>query len=108
MVITVVAYVMRHFMQEGGGQFKDRPDKVLRAKIDFPVFLTAGVPDFMDTAPAVSPTPSVRGYRDRRAGQFIVIKMLIEQVKHFLRFLYDFRYLQHDCVLLKDMFYFCE
>jgi len=34
--------------------------------------------------------------------------MLVEQVEHFLGFSYDFRYLQHGCVLLKDMFYFCE
>ena len=69
-VIAVVAYVLdamhqivevRHFMQERGGQLEDWPVKVLGAKIDFPVFLTAGVPDFIDTAPAVSPTPSVRG-----------------------------------------------
>ena len=47
---------------------------------------------------------SVRRYGDRRASQFIVIKMLAQQVEHFLGFLYDFRYLKHDCVLLKDMF----
>ncbi len=109
-VVAVVAYVldamnqiveMRHFMQERGGQLEDSSVKVLSAKIDFPVFLTAGVPDFIDTAPTVSPTPSVRGYGDRRASQFIVIKMLVEQVEHFLGFPYDFRYLQHDRVLLK-------
>ena len=49
---------------------------------------------------------SVQGYGDRRASQFIVIKMLAQQVEHFLGFPYDFRYLQHDRVLLKDMFYF--
>ena len=80
-VIAVVAYLLDamnqiievgHFMQERGGQLEDRPVKVLSAKIDFPGFLTAGVPDFMDAAPAISPTPSVRGYGDRRAGQFII------------------------------------
>ena len=108
MIIAVVAYVLdamhqiievHHFVQERGGQLEDSSVKVLSAKIDFPVFLTAGVPDFIDTAPTVSPTPSVRGYGDRRVSQFIVIKMLVEQVDHFLGFLYYFRYLQHDCVL---------
>ena len=52
--------------------------------------------------------PSVRRYGDRRASQFIVIKMLAQQVEHFLGFLYYLGYLQHIGVLLKDMFYFCE
>ena len=84
MIIAVVAYVLdamnqiievRHLMQERGGQFKDSSVKVLSAKIDFPVFLAAGVPDFIDTAPTVSPTPSVRRYGDGRVGQLTVIKM---------------------------------
>ena len=49
-------------------------------------------------------TPAVRGYGDGRTGEFLVVKLLIEQVKHFLGFLYDFRYLQHSCVLLKIIF----
>ena len=47
-------------------------------------------------------------YSDGRAAQLALVKMLVEQVEHLLGFSYDFRYLQHDCVLLKDMFYFCE
>lgn len=116
-VIAVVAYVldamnqiveMRHLMQERGCQLEDGPVKVLGAKIDFPILLAAGVPYLVDTAPAISPAPSVRRYSDGRAAQLAFVKMLVEQVEHFLGFSYDFRYLQHGCVLLKDMFYFCE
>ena len=73
-VIAVVAYVldamnqiveMRHLMQERGCQLENRPVKVLGAEIDFPIFLAAGVPAFTDTAPALSPASSVRGYDDR-------------------------------------------
>gem|GEM_PF-7045434 len=116
-VVAVVAYVldamnqiveMRHLMQKRGCQLEDGPVKVLGAEIDFPILLAAGVPYLVDTAPAIRPAPSVRGYSDGRALQLSLVKMLVEQVEHFLSFSYDFRYLQHDCVLLKDMFYFCE
>ena len=116
-VVAVVAYVleamnqiveMRHLMQECGCQLEDGPVKVLGAEIDFPILLAAGVPYLIDTAPAIRAAPSIRGYGDRRAVQLALVKMLVEQVEHFLGFSYDFRYLQHDCVLLKDMFYFCE
>ena len=93
---------------ERGSQPEDRPVKVLGAEIDFPILLAAGVPYLVDTAPAISPAPSVRRYSDGRAAQLALVKMLVEQVEHFLGFSYDFRYLQHGCVLLKDMFYFCE
>jgi len=33
------------------------------------------------------------GIRYRWAGKFLIVKILIERVKHFLGFLYDFRYL---------------
>ena len=99
---------MRHLMQKRGCQLEDGPVKVLGAEIDFPILLTAGVPYLVDTAPAISPAPSVRRYSDGRAAQLALVKMLVEQVEHFLGFSYDFRYLQHGCVLLKDMFYFCE
>ena len=101
-VIAVVAYVldamnqiveMRHLMQERGCQLEDGPVKVLGAKIDFPILLAAGVPYLVDTAPAIRPAPSVRRYSDGRAAQLAFVKMLIEQVKHFLGFSYDFRYL---------------
>ena len=68
----------------------------------------AGVPYLVDTAPAIRPAPSVRRYSDGWAVQLALVKMLVEQVEHFLGFSYDFRYLQHGFVLLKDMFYFCE
>lgn len=100
--------VNRQLMQERGCQLEDGPVKVLGAKIDFPILLAAGVPYLVDTAPAIRPAPSVRRYSDGWAVQLALVKMLVEQVEHFLSFLYDFRYLQHDCVLLKDMFYFCE
>ena len=67
-VVAVVAYVldamnqiveMRHLMQERGCQLEDGPVKVLGAEIDFPIFLTAGVPYLVDTAPAIRPAPSV-------------------------------------------------
>ena len=80
----------------------------LGAEIDFPILLAAGVPYLVDTAPAISPAPSVRRYSDGRVAQLALVKMLVEQVEHFLGFSYDFRYLQHGCGLLKDMFYFCE
>ena len=47
----------------------------------------------MDTASAVCATPAVRGYGDGRAGKFLIVKMFVEQVEHFLSFLYDFGYL---------------
>jgi len=50
---------MRHLMQERGCQLEDGPVKVLGAEIDFPIFLTAGVPYLVDTAPAIRPAPSV-------------------------------------------------
>ena len=93
---------------ERGSQLEDGPVKVLGAEIDFPIFLTAGVPYLVDTAPAIRPAPSVRRYSDGRAVQLSLVKMLVEYVEHFLGFSYDFRYLQHGCGLLKDMFYFCE
>ena len=49
-------------MQERGCQLEDGPVKVLGAEIDFPILLTAGVPYLVDTAPAIRPAPSVRGY----------------------------------------------
>ena len=61
-VVAVVAYVldamnqiveMRHLMQERGCQLENRPVKVLGAEIDFPIFLAAGVPYLVDTAPAI-------------------------------------------------------
>ena len=116
-VVAVVAYVlhamnqiveMRHLMQERGCQLKDGSIKVLGSEIDFPILRTAGVPYLVDTAPAIRPAPSVRRYSDGRTAQFALVKMLVEQVEHFLGFSYDFRYLQHGFVLLKDMFYFCE
>ena len=99
---------MRHLMQKRGCQLEDGPVKVLGAEIDFPILLAAGVPYLVDTAPAIGPAPSVWRYSDVRAVQLSFVKMLIEQVEHFLSFSYNFRYLQHDGVLLKDMFYFCE
>ena len=93
-------------MQERGCQLEDRPVKVLGAEIDFPILLAAGVPYLIDTAPAVRAAPSIWRYSDGRAAQLAFVKMLVEQVEHFLGFSYDFRYLQHGCVLLKDMFYF--
>ena len=116
-VIAVVAYVLDamyniievcHFMELGCGKLGNGAIQIFGAEVDFSIFFSVGVPYFMDTAPAISPTSSVRGYGDRRASQFILVKMLAQQVEHFLGFLYDFRYLQHGCVLLKDMFYFCE
>lgn len=77
---------------------------ILDANIDLPICLALVVPDFIYTAPAVGPMSSVRRYRDGRARHFIVVKMRVEQVEHFFGFLYDFRYLQHGCVLLKVMF----
>lgn len=44
---------------ERGSQLEDGPVKVLGAEIDFPIFLTAGVPYLVDTAPAIRPAPSV-------------------------------------------------
>jgi hypothetical protein len=79
--------------EERGGQLEDGPVKVFGAEVDFPIFLTVCVPDFLNTAPAVSAAPSVRGYGDGRAGKLAMIEMLVEQVEHFLGFLYDFRYL---------------
>ena len=76
-IIAVVAYVLNvmhqivkvgHFMYEGGRQLEDRAVKVFGAKVDLPVLLAAGVPDFIDTAPAVCAAPAVRGYGDGRAG----------------------------------------
>ena len=99
---------MRHLMQKRGCQLEDGPVKVLGAEIDFPILLATGVPYLVDTAPAISPAPSVRRYSDGRAAQLALVKMLVEQVEYILGSSYDFRYLQYDCVLLKDMFYFCE
>ncbi len=48
------------------------------AKIDFPVFLLVGVPDFMDTAPTVCAAPAVRGYGDGRSGKFPIVEVTIE------------------------------
>ena len=73
-------------MQERGSQLEDRPVKVLGAEIDFPILLAAGVPYLVDTAPAISPAPSVRRYSDGRAAQLALVKMLVEQVEHFLGF----------------------
>ena len=53
----------------------------------------AGVPYLVDTAPAIRPAPSVRRYSDGWAVQLALVKMLVEQVEHFLGFSYDFRYL---------------
>ena len=100
--------MMQEKLQERGCQLEDGPVKVLGAEIDFPILLAAGVPYLVDTAPAISPAPSVRRYSDGRVAQLALVKMLVEQVEHFLGFSYDFRYLQHGFVLLKDMFYFCE
>ena len=36
---------------------------------------------------------AIRGYSDGRAGKHLIVKMLIEQIKHFLGFLNDFGYL---------------
>ena len=91
-------------MEERGGYLRNRAVKVFGAKVDFPVKLVIRIPDFMDTAPAVCATPAVWGYGDGWAGKFFVVEMLIEQVKHFFGFLYDFGYLKHCCVLLKIMF----
>lgn len=49
-------------MQERGCQLEDGPVKVLGTESDFPIFLSAGVPYLVDTAPAISPAPSVRRY----------------------------------------------
>ena len=71
MIIAVVAYVLdamnqiievRHLMQERSCQLEDGSIKVLGAEIDFPILRTAGVPYLVDTAPAIRPAPSVRGY----------------------------------------------
>ena len=79
------------FMQERGGQLEDGSVKILGAEVDFPIQLALGVPDFIDTAPAVCAAPTVRRYGDCRAGQFPVVEMAVEQVKHILGMLYDFR-----------------
>ena len=69
----LVAYVLntihqivevRHLMQERGCQLEDGSIKVLGVEIDFPILRTAGVPYLVDTAPAIRPAPSVRGYSD--------------------------------------------
>ena len=70
---------MRHLMQERGCQLEDGPVKVLGAEIDFPIFLTAGVPYLVDTAPDISPAPSVRRYGDVRVVQLTLVKMLINR-----------------------------
>ena len=61
-----------------------------------------GKPDLCGMVPAKGPVPAVGRYRDGRADQLPVIKMLVTQVEHFLVFLYDFRYLQHDGRLLSE------
>ena len=61
--------------------------------IDLSILLAVGVPDFLDTAPAVCAASTVRGYGDDRAGKLAMVEIRVEQVKHFLGFLYDFRYL---------------
>lgn len=44
-------------------------------------------------APAVCAAPAAREYGDGRVGKRAMVEMRVEQVKHFLGFLYDFRYL---------------
>ena len=99
-VVAIVAYVlylmlkvvgMGQHVQNSGGQLMHGSVKVLGAELDLPVFLAAGVPDFVDTAPAIGSAPSVRRYGDSRAGKFSVREMPIKVVKHIRGFLYDLR-----------------
>src|SRR5699024_10046277 len=99
---------MRHLMQERGCQLEDGPGRVLGTESDFPICLSAGVPYLVDTAPAISPAPSVRRYSDGRPAQLALVKTLVAQVTQLHGFSFYFRYLQHDCVLLKYLVSFCE
>lgn len=47
-------------MEQCGGYFCNRVVEIFGAKVDFPIELVLCVPDFMDAAPAVCATPSVR------------------------------------------------
>lgn len=90
---------MRHFMEHGRRHLADGPVDVLSADIDLPVRLAAGLPDFINAAPAVGPTPAVRRYGDGRAGKLVIIEVMVEKVEHGLGLGYDFRYAQHCCGL---------
>ena len=107
-VIPVVADVldlmgqvveMRHFMEHGCRDLADGPVDVLGADVDLPIRLAAGLPDFINAAPAVGPTPAVRRYGDGRAGKLVIIEVMVEKVEHGLGLGYDFRYAQHCCGL---------
>ena len=50
----------------------------------------------------------VSEYYDGRAVQLTLMKMSIDLIEHFFGFSYDFRPLQHDRTLLKDIFYFYD
>ena len=90
---------MRHFMEHGRRHLADGPVDVLSADIDLPVRLAAGLPDFINAAPAVGPTPAVRRYGDGWAGKLVIIEVMVEKVEHGLGLGYDFRYAQHCCGL---------
>ena len=101
-VIAVVAYVLDamyniievcHFMELGCGKLGNGAIQVFGAEVDFTIFFSVGVPYFMDAAPAIGSASAVRGYGNSRTGERIMIKILVEQVEHFLGFLYYLRYL---------------
>ena len=103
-VIPVVADVldlmgqvveMRHFMEHGCRDLADGPVDVLGADVDLPIRLTAGLPDFINAAPAVGPTPAVRRYGDGRTGKLAVVEVMVEKVEHGLGLGYDFGNTQH-------------
>ena len=108
-VVPVVADVLdlmgqvvevRHFVEHGRRHLADGPVDVLGANVDLSIRFTAGLPDFINAAPAVGPTPAVRRYGDGRAGKLVIIEVMVEKVEHGLGLGYDFRYAQHCCGLL--------
>ena len=101
-VIAVIAYILDamydiievcHFMEQGCGEFGNGAIQVFGAEVDFTIFFSVGVPYFMDASPAIGSSSAVRGCGNSRTGERMMIKMLVEQVEHFLGFLYYLRYL---------------
>ena len=60
---------MAHFMEKRGGYLRNGAVKVLGAKVDLPVLLAAGVPDFIDitsTEKDRKETDGGRSWKQRR------------------------------------------
>ena len=91
---------VRHFMEHGRRHLADGPVDILGANVDLPICFTAGLPDFIHTAPSIGTTPAIGRYGNGRADQLVIVEVLVEKVEHGFGLGYDLGNVNHGCCLL--------